>query len=72
MRRHSRPHYAAQGFARGRSGERDGSDTLTLLRTPKPMRWMAPCLRSGSGGLNLMAPFFSTPRGAVTRTASPA
>lgn len=44
---------------------------LTLLRTPKPIRWMAPSLRSGNGGWNFRVPFFSTPRGTVTSTASP-
>ena len=33
---------------------------------------MAPSLRSGSGGLNLILFLFNTPRDAVTITASPA
>ena len=45
---------------------------ITLLRTPKPRRLIAPSLRSGSGGLNLMLFLFNTPRDAVTITASPA
>ena len=44
---------------------------ITLLRTPKPRRLIAPSLRSGSGGLNLMLFLFNTPSDAVTITASP-
>ena len=46
--------------------------TGTLFSRPKPRREMAPCLRAGRGGLKLMDPFFSTPRGTATTTASPA
>lgn len=48
------------------------SEWHTLLRTPKPMRWMESSLRWGSGGSNLMLLSFNTPRGTVTSTASPA
>lgn len=49
-----------------------GTRSFTLLSTPKPKRLMAPSLRSGNAGLKWMPPLFSTPREAVTITASPA
>ena len=43
---------------------------ITFSRLPKPRREIAAVLRVDSGGLNTMPPFFSTPSGAVTTTAS--
>ena len=52
-------------------GRQAAKDQLTLLSTPKPSRLMAPSLRSGNGGLNLIVFLFRTPKDAVTTTASP-